>query len=298
MIYFLTAILLAITSDAEGSWRHLTAADGLPGNEVRSVLVTDSGVWLAIRDHGLVLERPDGTLEHVTTEQGLVSDGVADLAQVGEELWAVGGGGYSVLGQEGWEGYDQVDGRSTRVVFSVDPPAVAGGPVWLGANGFAARYIERDWSFLTQEDGLPHAVVHDVHTDQKGVVWLACRRGLVRIEGEDLRVMHPSTNFRSIVEGPDDTLWFGTSSEGIWSLKDDVWDRHLEDEFALPAYVSSDGVLWAASEGQGAFRYDGATWTRITVADGLLSDTVFDIDGGPGGEVWFATDRGAARWSP
>lgn len=298
MIYFLAAILLAIAPDAEGSWRHLTTADGLPGNEVRSVLVTDSGVWLAIRDHGLVLERLDGTLEGVTTEEGLVTNGVADLAEVGNELWAVGGRGYSVRGQEGWQGYDQIAGRSTRVVFSVSASPAAGGPVWLGANGFAARYIEGDWSFLTQEDGLPHAVVHDVHTDQNGVVWLACRRGLVRIEGEDLRVMHPSTNFRSIVEGPSGTLWFGTSSEGIWSLKDDVLERHLEDHFALPAYVSSDGVLWAASEGEGAFRYDGVTWTRITVADGLPSDVVFDIDGGPDGEVWFATDRGAARWSP
>ncbi len=57
--------------------------------------------------------------------------------------------------------------------------------------------------------------------------------------------------------------------------------------------------MWAASSEEGAFRFDGATWTRYTTADGLDSDFLMSVAVTPDGAVWFGTlDSGVTRFDP
>ena len=129
----LVATLLTLQSPLTGTWHHVTRADGLPGNEVRAVLSTTTGtVWFAVR--GLGLAAFDGsTWRYATAEDGLVSNGVAAIREVGDAIWAVGQGGYSVLTDGVWRPFDSVGDRRTRVVFSVTTSER--GELWLAANG-------------------------------------------------------------------------------------------------------------------------------------------------------------------
>jgi ligand-binding sensor domain-containing protein len=49
---------------------------------------------------------------------------------------------------------------------------------------------------------------------------------------------------------------------------------------------------WFASNGEGAFRYDGKTITQITTKDGLCSDFVWSITEDKQGNLWFTTRDG------
>lgn len=290
------SIVIAGLLLAQGPWLHLAPGDGLPGGEVRSVLVSSKGaVWFAVRGVGLAVLENDAW-RHVTADDGLVSNGVADLHEVGETIWAVGQGGYSVLEEGRWRAFPDVGGRTTRVIFSLRGTP---GQLWFGANGFAARRDAEGFTFFGVDDGLPHAVVHQVWVDGTGATWFACRRGLARLADDTLEVFHPDVNFRSIVEDDAGRLWFGTGGDGILEHGPHGWISHLEGEAALPATVDATGRVWAHTEGSGAYVYDGEAWRRFTTEDGLPSNVVYDITTEPKGDaLWFATDRGASRYVP
>ncbi len=290
----LLASLLLAQGPADGAWTHFGPSSGLPEGEVRAVLPDSAGaVWFAVRGGLAVLER--GRWRVVTQEDGLVSNGVAGLHEVGGALWAVGLGGYSVREDGRWRAVADIAGRSTRVVFSLT--VAPGGTLWLAANGFAARRDPAGWTHFGPEQGLPHAVVHQVWVDRTGAAWFACRRGLARLRDGAVEVFHPEINFRSIVEDRDGRLWFGTGGDGVLAYHGDRWERHLEGRAALPSLVDARGDVWALTEGEGALRWDGRRWASLTTADGLPSDVVYAIAEAADGAIWFGTDRGASRYA-
>ncbi len=285
---FTAALLLQAPG---GTWTHLTVADGLPQGEVRALLFGPEGSeWFAVRDVGLAQRRSGQWVTH-NEESGLVSNGVAGLALLGGEVLAVGFGGWSVLRDGAWQAHPDVGGRTARVVFSVTPHD---GALWFGAVGFAARLEGDGWRHWTTEDGLPHQVVHQVLVDRSGSAWFACRRGLARLVDGEFEVFRPDLNFRSIVEDDSSRIWFGTS-DGIWAYHAGEWQQFLPGSTVMPATVDRNGILWAMTEEQGAFSFDGSEWRRYGEAEGLLSNVIFDIAQAPDGAIWFATDRGASR---
>ena len=293
---FMTGLFLTQAA-AAGSWHHITAADGLPAGQVRAIHSSSTGaVWFAVRDSGLAV-LDGGTWHRVTTADGLVSNGVAGLLEVGEVLWAVGGGGYSVREDGRWRPFSDVGGRDTRVVFSLAESA-DGAVLWFAASGFAARRDSSGWSHWGTGDGLPHAAVHQILVDSDGATWFACRRGLARLQDGVVEVFYPEVNFRSIVEDWSGRLWFGTGADGVFVFEAGNWEQHLAGQELLPTVVDVRGHIWALTEGSGVYRHDGQRWIQYTTADGLLSDVVFAIEGGADGSVWFGTDRGASRYIP
>jgi DNA-binding NtrC family response regulator/ligand-binding sensor domain-containing protein len=57
-----------------------------------------------------------------------------------------------------------------------------------------------------------------------------------------------------------------------------------------------DGIIWFATEGGGASRYDGKEFVNFTTKDGLPHNHVHDVCCGPDGVVWFATGGGVSRY--
>ncbi len=87
----------------------------------------------------------------------------------------------------------------------------------------------------------------------------------------------------------------------VWSGGDDGlyrWDLPACSQTAFPMrnvrglVVAADGDIWAATFGDGVYRYDGTSWTNYTEADGLANDIAYDIAVSPRGGLWFATGSG------
>ena len=283
---------------ASTSWTSWTVADGLPAGEVRAIHVRADGVVFAgVRGSGVSAWDGSAWSEAAGPDE-LAGPGVADITQHDGMLWAAGPGGYSIRSADGWTSFRDIGGLTTNVVFSATSSADSDSDaIWLGANGFAARHDASGWTHFTEDDGLPHRVVHQAVTGRDGRTWFACRRGLAELFEGEIIVRYPDINFRSIVESDDGTLWFGTS-DGVLEHRGDDWTWHQRGMTLLPKVVDGNGGLWAVSEGDGVFHYDGEGWQQFTTTDGLLSNTVFDAGLARDGAVWFGTSTGVSRFVP
>lgn len=102
----------------------------------------------------------------------------------------------------------------------------------------------------------------------------------------------------------DGSLWAEMSPEaaGDWQLRQLTggrWIQHTEVSRIVDMAFSPDGGLWAVSDGDGAFHYDGSEWVRLTSDDGLPTDMLTAVTIAPDGTVWFGTaGAGIVRLTP
>ncbi|TVS11957.1 MAG: hybrid sensor histidine kinase/response regulator [Wenzhouxiangella sp.] len=138
--------------------------------------------------------------------------------------------------------------------------------------------------------GLPDQHVESIIQDVHGYVWIGTRGGLVRHEGEQLRLLprnpaHPGSlpdnNVMSLHAHSDGMVWAGVAGEGVVEIGPDLLPRrHL-------APISADGILpaenvWSMAEDckgglwmgfmrEGVARFDPATGSLAAFAPGEVS---------------------------
>ena len=126
---------------------------------------------------------------------------------------------------------------------------------------------------LTVEDGLPINAVSDALEDQQGFLWLATSNGLVRYDGDNLRVF---------THDVDDSL--SISNSFIGKLHEDRW-----------------GFLWISTTGGGLNKYDPKTETFRAYKhnpkdpNSLPSNTIHAIMEDDLGHFWVGTDKGLSK---
>src|SRR5207253_8263325 len=95
------------------------------------------------------------------------------------------------------------------------------------------------------------------------------------------------------------TLWAGTADGAVWRVMDGklVAAFHLMTERVV-AIAECDDAIWFASLGTGAVRVNRNAQNdveRITRANGLLGDTLWNLFVDREGDIWFAQNGGASR---
>jgi hypothetical protein len=92
------------------------------------------------------------------------------------------------------------------------------------------------------------------------------------------------------------TLWLATDSGVVKAtIQPETYQFYLSEEFIRIKKRGND--IWAASESNGFYKYDGNTWQHITRVNGLISDSINDFDIDQNGDVWLATDKGISRYN-
>ena len=173
------------------------------------------------------------------------------------------------------------------------------GRLWFGTlNRGAARYDGRTLAWFDERHGLDGNAGHVVVEDRDGTLWFAGHTGVQRYDGE---------GFERVLDGE---ARVATDRRGdVWVSTDAGVYRHdggalVRFDLPLPAerpagyavrpgrvrfqIEDSRGRLWFATDGYGALRHDGGSFTRFTKRDGLCSDTVWSIREDRQGRVWFA----------
>ncbi len=100
-------------------------------------------------------------------------------------------------------------------------------------------------------------------------------------------------------------VWAGTEGNGLWRYdsRGKKWTQFttkdgLGDDCIYALAVDKQGRVWAGHLNHGASVWNGAKWKNYGLIDGPLGDRVFSIAVCPtDGDVWIATDCGAARYS-
>jgi ligand-binding sensor domain-containing protein len=71
----------------------------------------------------------------------------------------------------------------------------------------------------------------------------------------------------------------------------------LNDNSIWDIAVGSDETLWFGTYDNGVYSFDGETWSHYTEEDGLASERITSISVAPDGKIWFATGKGVAQFS-
>ncbi|MDX1443889.1 MAG: diguanylate cyclase [Gammaproteobacteria bacterium] len=161
----------------------------------------------------------------------------------------------------------------------------------------------------------------DMAEDSQGRLWLATGEGLVQFafDMEDYtRLMHDEENPRAASSAPSDYVFIvepALSARGFWvagehgvALFDpetQQFSRHMYRNAELPAFQSintvhdeEDGTVWIGTDYRLLKVSPEGTVTVIGEADGLPSNNIYEALQDGDGDLWLATNRGLAEYSP
>ncbi|MFH2115592.1 MAG: diguanylate cyclase, partial [Spirochaetota bacterium] len=154
------------------------------------------------------------------------------------------------------------------------------GNFWVASYTKGLAYWDRSTGRFTHyltsgEDGasISDNLVYALAMDKDGHLWVGTNAGLNRYEGNG--------RFRRYLSDPDDPT-------------------SLPSKIIRDLHIDESGVLWIGTNGGGVARYRPATddfdhWTK---SEGLPSNAVVSVLGGPSGTLWAATATGIAFYEP
>lgn len=186
------------------------------------------------------------------------------------------------------------------------------GFIWFGTAGGAARYdgvhfrtIER----LAEDKG--SSIVYTLFEDSRGRIWFGTLGdGIAYFEydtpgGGHLRPFHPYVDFVvkrifCIYEDRRGRMIFGSDSGRVIFYDGDNFssvrlDNKADDEFVRAILEDTDNNVWIGVTGGGLFRIRQDEVVRITKAQGLVSDFIFDLALDQKGNLWISTREGISK---
>lgn len=302
---------------ADGALWLGTSADGILRYDGQSVEKVDSShrnivtlfedregnIWAGTLGGGLNRLRPRA-MELIGAQSGLPFESVVSVCPDAEGLfWVVGENGQLARGDRSRWTIMPAGGGSAACV-----AADRMGKVWVGTRGFGLREIDRasgEVRVWGQRDGLPSDSVRAVLVATDGSVWFTTNGAvsLCRIRDGRLQtyvVPDAVRNIRALVQDAAGVIWIGSSDGRILKVAGDV----LVTEPALAQagstsvrclHATPDGSLWIGYAERGVGLLKDGRYARLTVEQGLVDDSIWQIASDSTGAIWLAGPQGLSR---
>lgn len=203
---------------------------------------------------------------------------------------------------------NQLDTSAPQIAeYVVDVFQDSRGHMWMGtmARG-VARWDGEQVVYFTPADGICGETISGVQEDAEGDIWFNSHTGICSYDGETFTTHHltsgrhdDETGWMSVTFDEKGGRWIRSNAELVHQVGDretvfDLPTRHKTiTSYAIApgrgAYEMTDsqGNLWFSTDGDGAYRYDGAEFTHFNKANGLCSDVVNEITEDGQGRIWF-----------
>lgn len=161
------------------------------------------------------------------------------------------------------------------------------GELWMGTNsGGINRFNGTGFTYLTKEQGLSDNVVYSMAKSPTGDLLVGTNSGLNIIRGRRIDTVTTDRGLThaaviSILSAKNGSVWLGTA-RGVCRLVGDsavAFTAHedLSATVILNIREGADGSIWFCTTSKGLFRWNGKEVQRISTADGLERDYVFDV---------------------
>ncbi|HYH97746.1 two-component regulator propeller domain-containing protein [Hyalangium sp.] len=287
-----------------GRFDFLGPKEGLSGTRVYSLFEDrDQNLWVGTADGGLNRLRAGPFLSFGVPE-GLAHDFVRTVLETRDgTLW---------LGTLGGGLHRMKDGRITRLgaaegLTDDNIRSLAEAPdgtLWVGTHRGAFRYDGKRFTPVLRENGRPLALVWALLLDSRGDVWFGTSSGLVHLHEGRFTVYTPEQgpvpdSVNCMLEDATGTLWFGTHSGVVRYANGtftQVTDPTLANETIMVFYSDAPGTLWVGTYA-GLVRLKDGKGARITLAQGLPDDSVFNLLPDAKGYFWMSSNKGIWRVS-
>ncbi len=299
---------LWIATDGDGLLRLtdaievFTTRQGLSSDAVRALhLGSDGTLWVGTRAG---LDRyAQGRFRPVVGPQPSWSAVAALQEDRDGNLWVgTRGGGLLRLHGQSWSQFQEPDGLSSNIVFSVYQDRE--GSLWIGTEGAGLNQL-RDVKFTSwgKPEGLGHEMLVPIYEDRQGSLWMGSYGGGLfrlrqgRFEAFSERQGLSSNLVVSLLEDRRGALWVGTDGGGLNRWKDGEFQRFgraqgLPSDRIIALHEDRQGALWVGTYGGGLCRLKDGVVTVYGRAQGLSSELVMSITEDRQGRLWIGTDGG------
>lgn len=270
---------------------------------------SDGELYLGTPEAGLRILR-DGVLDSITTEHGLLWNGVFAIRETrGGAIYLGTGRGLSVYHRDILRSWTRADGL-LDLVWSI---AHDDRGTWLGTGRGLALLSGGEIRLFDRRDGLPHESVRTMLLDRAGRFWFGTEGGVAILEKGrheipgrgrfrlfDRRHGLPGDVVRALWEAPDGAVWIATQ-EGVAIWRDGRIVRTLTRQDGLPGRVvtsitgAPDGSVWIGTWGGVVQVTGGAESPRLRAwlrSDGLSDEIVWSVRSGRDGAIWVGTAHG------
>lgn len=178
------------------------------------------------------------------------------------------------------------------------------GNLWFGTmHKGAARYDGKTLTWFNKENGLQSNAVPSFAEDKDGNLWVGTQEGVSKFDGNKFIQFGSAEGlpprYGRVRADRDGNIWAGMNT-GVFRFDGSSFsefkvpiDKDKISSYAIiPGQVSmalhdTQGNLWFSTDGYGAFRYDGTSFTHFTKDDGLCSNNVTSILEDQQGNIWF-----------
>lgn len=298
-----------VGSDASQKFTHFRVGN----KNVKRIFSDGDTVWVGTSGGVVRYDTRSDEYKLFDIQSGLLSNGVFFVGRLGDRI-AVGtyGGGLSLLDPktEKWETYNIPEGLGDAFVYDV--LKARNGDVWIATWSGVNRVRGGDlkdrskWELHTVEStkgGLPNDWVYGLGEGPDGTVWLATEGGLSRFQGGQWTAWNHAQGLGAPYDKVKDAIAFNNDpskvSEHHAKQKQEMGLSNVSvaynPNYIVSLAVDAQGIVWAGTWGGGLSRFDGKTWTVITVAEGLPGNHVFMLHIDPQGVLWIGTNNGLAR---
>jgi PAS domain S-box-containing protein len=302
----------------KGRWRRYSTANGLPSNGVYDLHFSSEGtLWLATQNG---ISHFDGLkFTNLSERDGLMDNRVFAI-HPGKEgaLWFGMEKGLSLFDtatgqfQKGFP--SGTDGLTAGRVFDIE--TTSDGTLWVRTREGLSRF---DGQTFQSIPGIPRITLDASLTktkalavDRQNRVWTVTQGlDLFRIDGTNVSRLTPehglaTRNQDALHVAPDGAVWLQEDMSTFRGIT-----RHAGDRFeALRAsemgggstvtaiHTTPQGVLWFGYFGGGVTRFDPASHSFVWFGEhsGAPPAWVLNIQTGPDGALWFASETGLYRY--
>jgi ligand-binding sensor domain-containing protein len=244
--------------------------------------------------------------KNYSVKNGIAQSQVYSIIQDSRGYMWMGTFGGGINSFDGWnfETLTEKDGLGSNYVYDIKEDH--GKNLWIATRAGLSLYNGK--SFTNFSNGFR---VRKMDFDQKNQLFLATDQGLVKFsDGNFIQLLDgielSNKSIRTLCVKDENHIFFGTD-KGFYQLQRESDNYELVDygeSFKVMkntiASITSDqnGIIWIGTIGDGAYRFDGESFSRIDYHHELYRQTVHGITIDSKGLIWFSTQSGVIQYNP
>lgn len=285
------------------NFSNFTIAQGLPNNQVTSIVQDDIGyLWIGTA-YGLC--RFNG-IQFLKFDEGnpVSHNTIKSIYQDKEgRMWV----GMLRKGVASFSGLEFRFFSSKNGLLSDNINAIVQdhmGNMWFGTTDGISIYDGKSFSNLTTGNGLSDNYITDLKKDKDGAIWIASLNGVGKWQQDSIINFSIEDGLASAVVyqifiAENGNVLFSTQ-RGISMYNGESFsslNMLIPAERMQSSFIDRTGMLYAASYSQGLFLVRDSSVKHLTIADGLAGNVILSAYADKENNYWIGTTNGLSRYS-
>ena len=299
-------------SDIDTNFDFRICHEQLKGVKVRSLLATDSSIWIGTYGDGLYHYKSD-SIVNLSDDFQLENARIYSISQSMDFIWIA----------TQLKGITRIKKSDLSLDFLMEKHGLANnhvreiledswGNVWIGTSGGGvSKYVGQTFSYYSKNNGLQGSYIYSVSNDCENRIWVATSKNGLAIF-DDNRVVEyqkpsslPNAKIRCTLHSLDSLLWIGYDGQGVAMVDTDTvilfnTQNGLKSNYIRCLLEDGIGNIWVATAGGGisVISTNDSTWhvNHIGKEKSLPSDRINMLLLDRDNRVWFTTVTGGAGY--